>query len=188
MRRIAFVLGGASSVWEEIEQARQLAEPDLIIATNHAGRDYPGPVDHWVSMHSDLLPHWASRRSLAGHPPAGQFWGAAHRQHLGGPDKTRRIKSPGGSSGLLAVWVGLELECTHMILCGMPMHQNGRHFDHEARWREARQYWGAWTRALPVISGRVKSLGGETFKWLGGPTQEWLDGEYRQDAPRSALG
>lgn len=180
MRRIAFVLGGAVSLWDEIEQARALVEPDLIIATNHAGRDYPGPVDHWVSMHSDLFELWAKTRAQAGRPPALNHWGAAHRQHHGGPDGIRRIAAPGGSSGLLAVYVGLQLDCTHLILCGMPMHQNGRHFDHEAKWREARQYWGAWERALPTIQGRVKSLGGQTFHWLGRPTKEWLDGDAEQ--------
>lgn len=180
-RLIAFVLGGADSLWTDLEQAHALAKPDLVIATNNAGRDYPGAVDHWVSMHSDFLPMWAAKRAAAGLPPAGKFWSAAHRQ--GGPPDMARIRSPGGSSGLLAVYVGLELGCTHMILCGMPMHQNGHHFDNKAKWTEARQYWQAWERVLPVIRGRVKSFGGQTFHWLGCPTGEWLDAELGTPAP-----
>ena len=79
---------------------------------------------------------------------------------------------------MLCVAVGLELGCTHMILCGIPLNQNGRHYDHPMKWTEARQYLPAWERQLPMLLGRVKSFGGETARLLGEPTREWIDGAH----------
>lgn len=175
-RLIAFVLGGGNTVWEDLAAAHRLAEPDLIIACNHAARDYPGRVDHWVTMHPELFPHWINLRAAAAREPAGQLWCAKHRHHYSKVGPVKQIASPGGSSGMLCVQVGLELGCTHMLLCGIPIHQNGRHYDRSIRWTEARQYLPAWERQLPIIRDRVRSFGGETARLLGPPTREWIDG------------
>lgn len=176
---LALILGGANSVWDELREARRLATPDLIIATNHAGRDFDEPLDHWATMHPELLPRWTDARAKAGRPAAGQLWTADHRP---GPLPMRRIKGPGGSSGLLAVFVGLELGVDRMVLCGVPMHANFSHYDdqRQRRWTEARQYWYSWERALPRIGNRVRSFAGETRQMLGEPTGEWMNG--RPDA------
>lgn len=185
MPRLALILGGACGVWEELAAARALAEPDIIIATNHAGRDLDGPLDHWVSMHAELMPTWTKARADAGRSPAGQLWSANHRP---GPMPMRRIQSPGGSSGLLAVFVGLELRVERMILCGIPLDQRAKHFDdpRERPWQEARQYWNAWDRAKPRIADRVRSMSGYTRQWLGHPTAEWLNGLDRGSGAAAA--
>lgn len=174
-RLIAFVLGGADSVWTDLAAAQALVGHDLMIGCNHAARDYGGRLDHWVSMHPDLFPKWTAERARNGHAPAGDLWGARHR--VTAQQGVRRIESWGGSSGLLCVRVAIELGCTHIILCGVPMHQNGAHFDNPRKWNEARQYWGPWERNLPAMLGRVKSFHGQTFHWLGHPTKAWIDGD-----------
>lgn len=176
MPRLAVILGGAETVWADLEAVRQLGEPEIIIATNHAGRDYPGALDHWVTMHAELIPGWARERAAAGRPEAGKLWSALHRP---GPMPMERIKSPGGSSGLLAVYVGLTLGVERMILCGVPMCQNGRHYDDQRRrkWQEAAQYMNSWTRALPEIADRVRSMGGNTRRMLGAPDRGWWNGD-----------
>lgn len=176
MPTLAVILGGAESVWADLEAVRALGEPDIIIATNHAGRDYPGALDHWVTMHAELIPMWARARAEAGYPEAGKMWSALHRP---GPLPMERIKSPGGSSGLLAVYVGLALGVERMILCGVPMCQNGRHYDDplKRKWQEAAQYMNSWTRALPLIKDRVRSMGGHTQRMLGGPDRGWWNGD-----------
>ena len=174
---IAFVLGGGKAVWEDLEAARQLGQADMIVACNHAGRDAPFHVDHWASMHPDLFPKWVAERRAAGRPDAGKLWGARHRQHRAAI-ACEPIESWGGSSGLLCVTVALQLGCTHIILCGVPMHQNAAHYDRvDKKWIEARQYWGSWERWLPQMHGKVKSFSGQTFHWLGSPTREWLNAE-----------
>lgn len=172
-RKIAFVLGGSDSCWDDLARARELAEPDLIVACNHAGRDYDGIVDHWATMHGELLPGWIKTRRANGLPDARNIWCARHR--LCNVDGVRKIKSHGGSSGMLAVTVAIEQGISHAILCGIPMNQNGRHYDDSRKWREASQYLAAWRAYLPIIEGRVKSFGGDTAKMLGMPTREWLD-------------
>jgi hypothetical protein len=184
MTSVAFVLGGANTLWRDLEEARELCEPDLIIATNHAGRDYPGPVDHWATFHPELMVQWVKDRYIAGRSEATHLWTAQHRDH---PDlKLRKIKASGGSSGFLAIEVGLELGCTHLLLCGMPMNQNARHFDDQRRWAEASRYLPIWRAHLPKLEGRVKSFGGDTARMLGFPDREWLNGGNDESAAGSA--
>jgi hypothetical protein len=186
--RLALILGGADCLFDDIEAALELTGPGpIIIATNHAGRDYHGHVDHWVSMHAELLAFWANERAKAGRGPAGRLWSAAHRQ--GGTSSIDRIASPGGSSGLLAVFVGLELGLDRLILCGVPMQPAARHYDDMRPWTEARQYLPAWRRAVPTIVDRVRSMSGATADLLGRPDEEWLNGENpREASARRAAG
>lgn len=173
---IAIILGGALSVWDDLDLASKLAPAATVIGTNHAGRDHDGPLDHWVTMHPEILPRWIEARRAAARPDAGQLWSAAHRR--GEVEGLRHIKGVGGSSGLLAVMVAIEIGATHVMLCGVPMCQNGRHYDRERmKWQEAPQYLAAWRMQLPIITGKVKSFGGETERMLGRPTKEWLDGD-----------
>lgn len=126
-------------------------------------------------MHPDLFAAWLEQRRAKGLPDPGKFWGARHRQHRT-VVPCEAVESWGGSSGLLCVKVALDLGCSHVILAGVPMHQNAAHYDNPKRWSEARQYWGAWERHLPAMTGRVKSFQGWTFHLLGAPTGEWIDG------------
>lgn len=178
VRLTAVVLGGGNTLFDDLERARALITPDVVIACNHAGRDHPGRVDHWATMHPELMPMWMSARARTGRPPAGQLWHARHRQEQVRRSglESRPIESWGGSSGMLCIAVAYELGCTHILLCGVPMHQNARHYDSEHRWREARQYWAAWERRKPQMLGRVRSLSGWTMTLLGAPDKAWLDG------------
>lgn len=172
---IAIVLGGAASVWDELAAALDLAPDAVMVACNHAARDLDGRLDHWVTMHPELLPMWIKARASAGRPPAGQLWSARHRPS---PVPVNTIPTVGGSSGLLSAMVALKVGADRVMLCGIPIHQNGRHYDRSVRWIEARQYLAAWTKQLPVLAGKVRSFGGETGKMLGTPTKDWLDGRH----------
>lgn len=174
MPRTALVLGSGNTLADDKAKALELFTPDLVIACNHAGRDEPGRVDHWVTMHPDLMPHWLSQRRAAGRPEPGQLWHARHR-----PPKleSTQIESWGGSSGLLCVAVAFEVGAERVVLAGVPMCKNNRHYDNHEQWWEARQYWPAWEKNVGRMQGRVRSFSGWTAKLLGLPTREWLDGD-----------
>lgn len=169
----ALILGGANTLAADRARALELFEPDVVIACNHAGRDEPGRLDHWASMHPDLFPHWLAARRAAGRPEPGRFWHARHRPT---PIESSPIESWGGSSGLLCVAVAFELGAERVVLAGVPMLKTARHYDDDRHWMEARQYWPGWERHAPSMMGRVRSLSGWTLDLLGLPTREWVRG------------
>lgn len=173
-RLTALVLGGADCLRTDRAAAEALFAPDLIVACNHAGRDEPGRIDHWATMHPELFLLWIPQRAALGHPPAGQLWHARHRvSHA----ESTGLESWGGSSGLLCVKLAIDLGCSHIVLAGVPMLKTARHYDDDRHWIEARQYWPAWERRVPEMAGRVRSLSGWTAKLLGMPTRKWLDAD-----------
>lgn len=174
MPRSALIIGGANTLPRDRYAALELFTPDLIIACNHAGRDEHGPVDHWVTMHPELFPHWIAAREAGGHPPAVQLWHARHKQSR---VESKPVESWGGSSGMLCIAVAFELGVERIVLAGVPMEKANRHYDDPRPWNEARQYHPAWERRVPQMRGRVKSLSGWTRDLLGEPTEGWLNGD-----------
>lgn len=172
----ALVLGSANTLWDDRAAALELFEPDVILACNHAGRDAPGRVDHWCTMHPELFPIWVAARADAGRPAADRLWHAKHKR-LPVDVSSTPIESWGGSSGLLCVTVALALDCERVVLAGVPMVKTMLHFDSDKHWEEARAYWPAWERHEPKLLGRVKSMSGWTRDLLGGPTGRWLSGD-----------
>lgn len=172
----ALVLGSANTLEADRAAALELFDPHLVIACNHAGLVEPGRLDHWVSMHPDLLVHWVKQRREAGLPDAGQLWRPRHRGHKVGLEMNQ-LENWGGSSGLLCVAVAFQLGVQRIVLAGVPMRKTFRHFDHQDYWWEARQYWPAWERHKPKMQDRVRSLSGWTQNLLGSPTREWLHGD-----------
>jgi hypothetical protein len=173
--RIALVLGGANCLEADKAQAINLLgdREHLVIACNHAGRDEPGRVDHWCTMHSELFPKWLEDRRAAGRPEPGQLWHAAHRRTT---VDSKPIESWGGSSGMLCARLALHLGCERIILAGVPMRKSFEHYDRPGPWHEAVQYHSAWQRRLPALRHTVRSFSGWTADLLGWPTEEWLDG------------
>jgi hypothetical protein len=169
----ALILGGANTLEADKAAALDLFTPDLIIACNHAARDEPRRVDHFVTMHPDLLPHWLGQRRAAGRPEPGRLWHARHRPC---PVEATPVENWGGSSGLLCVAVAYELGVGRIVLAGVPMVKTARHYDNDQHWFECAQYWPAWERWKPRMMGRVRSLSGWTANLLGLPTREWLAG------------
>lgn len=169
----ALVLGSANTLHDDSRAALALFEPDMIIACNHAARDWPGRVDHWATMHPDLLPSWIADRARQGHRPAGRYWHARHRIVPPSIESTP-IESWGGSSGMLCVAVAFELGAERIVLAGVPLLKTAKHFDDGRNWDEARQYQRPWQNRREILYGRVKSLSGWTRDLLGSPTEDWL--------------
>lgn len=169
----AVVLGGAPSVWSDLEQTLAIITPDLVIGTNHAARDYAGHVDHWVSFHAELLPRWIAQREAEGRTPASALWTV--ERPLKVDLELRKAANWGGSSGLLAVTVGLLLGCDRIALCGVPLDIRVGHYDNAKPWTEGGAYRKAWITHKPEMAGKVRSFSGWTAELLGKPTKEWLE-------------
>src|ERR1700693_5685347 len=123
MHNCALVIGCAADVWKEVEEAKRLHDFDLYIAVNSAGVDFPEHVDHWVSFHIDLLPHWSSLRTQRGFSEVTSFWSAIYRGSplsLKAKLPIQRIPCNGGSSGLIGALVAVKL-ARGAALAGMHM-------------------------------------------------------------------
>ena len=158
---IALILGGAPSVWAELEEAQALLNRrHLVVAANLAGIHFDGQLDAWASLHPDFLVEWVEQR--AGEPSDRLFT----------PDLMPE-RWP-GSSGLYALQVALfELGATAAILCGVPMDSAAGHFVTPGAWAGTDDYRRAFEAALPEIGGRVRSMGGWTADLFGTPTPQW---------------
>lgn len=158
-----------------MEQAYALVTPDTVIATNHAGKDYDGILEHWCTLHTEFMPDWVKQRREAGFPDALQFWTSNTKtippEHEG---LYKNVPSWNGSSGLLAIQVALELGYEKIILCGIPLDKKAEHYNYTGDWMDAPRYRSAWTKNIGILKGKVKSFNGYTERILGVPTLEWL--------------
>ena len=181
MTRSAVVIGGASCVWDDLEQAKALGDYDLLIAINDAGAEYPGTVDYWITLHPETLPIWTKKRAENGYQPARQYVA-----HVGNTLETMRnplfhvsFSVPytwPGSSGLFACEIALKtLEVDRVVLCGVPMNADPHFFD-DAPWTAVKGFWDAWPVAYPHIKDKVRSMSGRTQELLGAPSRAWLSG------------
>jgi hypothetical protein len=178
----AICLGSATCKDADLDAAAMLGMvpgPDcMVIATNHAGKDWPGHLDHWVSLHPDLFPKWMDERTRAGRPPAGQLWTVPGRgMNLALP--LMRAPNWAGSSGLLAVTVGIIVGAMPMVLCGIPLDLDMGHYDSPlVKWRDAGNYRKGWETHRAEMAC-VRSMSGWTMERLGVPTKEWIDEGWR---------
>lgn len=182
--KTALVIGSAECVHDD--RARALAlfadagvTVDEEVFINGIGRDWPGSVDNFATMHVELVEKWMRERKAKGLPTPGQLWCPDGRDVAVKKSsfKYRTVPSWGGSSGLLAVTVALEgLGCDRVVCCGVPLTRTP-HFDRKANWQDAKRYHYAWERKLPVIRDKARSMSGWTRGLLGEPTVAWLKGE-----------
>lgn len=164
---IALVIGGAPSVWAELEAARQLvgSRHHITVAANLAGIHFTGRLDAWATLHPDHLASWQSQRAAAGRNADARTFT---------PDLTAE-RWP-GSSGLYALQVALfDMGASAAILCGVPMDRQAGHFIHPGAWASTTDYRRAFELALPTVGARTRSFGGWTRDLFGEPTTTWLD-------------
>lgn len=176
LAKLAFVVGGAQCVWNDLTHVRNLvAEPDIVVAVNDVGTVYPFPLDHWVSYHTSLLVKWVDKRRRNGFPDAKCLWTGAARPS----NSDRNIKvfrESGGSSGYLGTRVALA-HAEKVILVGVPLDPEMPHFNdsHSGKpWKDGKTYFDRWKDKAPELRGRVRSMSGMTRALLGEPTGMWL--------------
>lgn len=176
--RTAIILGGAKNVFDDLSVVEALGVnigETPIIATNHAGRDWPAPFLAWVSFHAELFPSWLEARRADGMPDPETLWTTDRPL---GPIPVdipiQKAENWRGSSGLLAVTVGLHMGFDRLILCGVPMDADQEHYDRPGRWVDAGNYRASWLNRRLDMAGKVRSPSGWTKTILGAPSVEWL--------------
>jgi hypothetical protein len=171
---IALVLGGAPSVWRDLERAQDLTAglDTAIVATNHAGVLFEGDLDAWATLHPELFAAWRAERAEKGLNT--DYRAIAHRKHGGLVGAEVHPLGWSGSSGLYAAQVAVQaLGASGVILCGVPMEREAGHIVMPGEWTLVEKYKPAWLAAkeagLPV-----RSMGGWTADLFGEPDAEWV--------------
>lgn len=182
--RTALVLGGASTVWADVDAALDLTEADGVVACNDIGAVWPGDLDAWVTLHPEKMLVWTRQRTASGHSRCDRIISHVDRRPsrvFASITETVEFRFKGqtasGSSGLFALKVALvDLGFDRAILCGVPLEAADKHFFDAAEWRGATAHRQGWREALPEIADRARSMGGWTANLLGRPTEDWLAG------------
>lgn len=165
---VAFVLGGAACVWDDISAALDQYEPDTFVAVNEIGSKWVGSLDYWVTLHSEKFHTWSARRST--HEYTSVFPFTAHGNGFDCDvyyDHNRFGHC--GSSGHFGALVALDLaNADKVVLCGIPLTVEGGHIDGRAEWEDAEEFKYVWRESLPYFKGRVVSMSGWTQRLLNG--------------------
>lgn len=170
--KIAAIIGGAASVWEDLQRLQALSEIDEVFAVNHVGMKYSGKIDHWVTIHSEFMQDWLEVRAARHFNTPRCIWFSSEGNHPNIPHQTS--EEWGGSSGLLAAKIALELGFERIVLCGIPVEASAKHFLYEQEWDGAQRYQRAWELHAAELTGKVRSMSGWTARLLGQPDEFWL--------------
>lgn len=172
----ALILGGAQSIWNDIEAALRIGEFDAAIVCNDIGAAWSGDIECWVTLHPENMAKLIQLREDRGYRPAKKL---AYHEAMSGtpiPDIVtpyhweRSHKS--ASSGIFAAKVAIELGFKG-VLCGVPLTPTP-HFNIARGWIYANDFLDGFAQAVPYIKDRIRSMSGHTMKVLGAPTPEWL--------------
>jgi len=156
---------------------------------NDIGTVYSDRIDYWVTLHPEKMLQWQRLRRQNGYND--DYCTISHEIYQPGTiptgdpriDKAVKYAYPGmngsGSSGLLAVKAAQEEGYDRIVLAGVPMTREQRHFFTNDLWNERDMFHRAWITAKPYIKDSVRSLSGWTKELLGYPTPTWFAGGDR---------
>ena len=175
--RRGVVLGSAPCLWVDL-LAAHVEEDWEVIAVNGAGVLFEGKLNIWASIHGPALNRWIEQRSALGYDMDFDAYGNyADDQDSGDVIRWNRPNG-GGSSGLFAVMIALELGFTKLILCGMPMNGDERLNEKdevELGPTPYAHYRKGWEQRQELLSKHVRSMSGWTRETFGAPTADWLN-------------
>jgi len=121
------ICGSARCLWDDLDQIT-FNRPDYM-AINLAGMFLPHPVAHWYSNEWELLPKWSwLRKKMRDYPDHKSIY-----LHTNNPNADPVINlwnwSPAGTSSLGAVLTGLALGYDRIMVCGVPLDNEGHFYD-----------------------------------------------------------
>ncbi len=172
----AIVIGGAACVWDDLDAARKLFEPDIVVAINVIGIEIEG-IDHWVSLHPAKLPRWLAARRQKGYADP-VMWSHVEQRKWKDPIERRVLDKMRGTSSLFGVWVAQKEGCDRVVGCGMPMTMEPEFYDgmegHKWPPGQVEIYRKAWQDEAVELRKFFRSMGGWTAELLGKPDAAWL--------------
>lgn len=159
------IVGGGRCVWDDLARIDYSIEWD-VMCVNDIIMHYPGDVHHAYSNDNRTLPKWVAARR-----PRYAIENKLPIQHSCNTLETGyKWPFPGhGTSGLGAVYVGLAIGYTNIVLCGIPMDGTGHYFDPPTRTTNYASGMRYWRNAVPIFNGAVSSQSGLTRELLGQP-------------------
>ncbi len=181
---LAVVMATGRCVWDDLAYKFSPEENHAdVIAVNNMILHWKPRVRHGVSMHPEEPGLWRALRPY--------YQGEESHVHTHGYRKHGKPGIPecdyiwdipagkGGTSSLLAVFVGLALGYKKIVLCGVPLDNTGHFYDPPAK--EDRTFGSdfiemEWLKAKEVFGDRVRSVSGRTKAWFGEPDKDWLKG------------
>ena len=169
---VALVVGGGNDPIQEYRDAKALCGDRLTMnfVCNDMISVFPDAIDNAVTLHPEKMLIWMHERSKANLPGVERTW--AHREW---PGFTNHTRDWGGSSGLMCVKIARESGFTHIVLCGVPMTVEGKHFKRNQDWNAAHTFRRGWDRAgQRNLDAFVRSMSGWTQERFGAPDQKWL--------------
>jgi hypothetical protein len=167
----ALLLGDAECVFQDAAEALDNFEFDIIAACTNIGITWQGHVHHWFTLHPNKAPDWVGleeairrRTKLAGlnRPVTWSYKAAKGVDHV--------VDDWQGGTGLFGIKVLLqELHCDAIVLAGVPMTSEGKHFYSKSPWLQAHKYYKGWHKHLHEFAPYVRSMSGWTRQLLGAP-------------------
>jgi len=185
------IVGSGRCVWDDLEKLYPITADVMCI--NDMIPFYPGDIHHICSFDGPMLAKWWDARR----PPYKKMFPMIPRWHtadngmpVGRKAEVWEFKG-GGTSGLLACVVGLNIGYENIVLCGVPIDNSGHfweappgiweapigrtNFQREVTRRNGtlkargdnRRFWG--NAADNIFEGRIKSMSGFTKELLGSP-------------------
>ncbi len=164
---LVLIVGSGHTVWDDLENFGVHIHD--VICVNDVGMHFPGHVKHWYSNDTQMLRKWVQARR----PRYQMDFGKDIQTHSCCEGAKWKWPWPGhGSSSLNAVFTALALGYDKIILCGVPLDDEGHYFD--PPWirtnfsREATTRH--WRLLAPKFEGKVTSMSGNSREILGAPS------------------
>lgn len=181
----ALVIGCAANVWAEVEQAMRLCDFDAFYCVKLAGVHWVGGRFVWPTLHPEFMDAYENERKQLGlhseyeivAPLSGEVGMHGKKGNI-----TRRVsyRYPGmnssASSGGYAAKVALEDGFERVVLAGVPMRTEDKHFTRGKDWAQRDSFVRGFKDSVPFFAGRVRSMSGWTAELLGQPDPGWLNG------------
>lgn len=157
------ILGSAGCLWNDLKEYGPI-DGD-VLAINRVGYLYEGRIDHWATLH----PEWIG--TVKPLRKGNQDYITHANKEYPGAGIDRATGDWGGTSGLFACKVGLELGYSRIILCGVPMQDDQKYFYDQPMGYTLAPYRKGWERHIDELRGKVFSMSGWTKAILNPETK-----------------
>lgn len=181
-RDVLLIIGDGAGVLEDIGRWYNIAEGIVdydTMTVNYAAKICPHPMQH----HAAGDAHDPDMRMVAESLPAGVL---KHAWNVNCPGFDIRWARNGrggwnGTSGNLALKIGLAFDYTRIVLAGCPMDNSGNWYsamiaenDIKAKKDHRHHLWKWCEIATRPIGKFIRSMSGNTQDLFGEPSREWL--------------